>query len=187
MRLFYLIAPLCAATMMFAAGGSFLTQNAPLYAEENAGSALGELIVASEVKELSQKGSFSEVEFVGFVPEGSTVVYEKSGMLIIGFEASNISVLKVLGQKTDEYGSVWINVSVKGFVKSDALSNDKNKVLGAGKTLFQAKCSTCHALHAEDEFDPNVWPSILEAMGQQAGLSKAEKFGIEKYLQNYTK
>ncbi|WP_051906560.1 MULTISPECIES: hypothetical protein [unclassified Sulfurospirillum] len=187
MRLFSIIAPLCAATMMFAAGGSFLSKNAPLYAEVSESSALGELIIASEVKELSQKGSFSEVEFVGFVPEGSNVVYEKAGMLIIGFEASNPSVLNVLGKKTDEYGSVWINVSVKGFVKTDALSSDKSKVLGIGKALFQAKCSTCHALHAEDEFDVNVWPSILEAMGQQAGLSKAERFSIEKYLQNYTK
>lgn len=185
MRLFHVLAPLCAATMMFAASGTFLNKNAPLYAEASEGSALGELIIASEVKELSQKGSFSEVEFVGFVPEGSSVVYEKAGMLIIGFEASNPAVLKVLGKKTDEYGSVWINVSVKGFVKSDALNSDKNKVLADGKTLFQAKCSTCHALHPETEFDANVWPSILEAMGAQAGLSKPEKQSIEKYLQNY--
>ena len=185
MRLFHILAPLCAATMMFAAGGSFLTQNAPLYAEASEGSALGELIIASEVKELSQKGSFSEVEFVGFIPEGGSVAYEKMGMLIIGFEASTPSVLKVLGQKTDEYGSVWINVSVKGFVKTDALNSDKSKILNTGKTLFQAKCSTCHALHPETEFDANVWPSILEAMGQQAGLSKPEKQSIEKYLQNY--
>lgn len=185
MRLFHVLAPLCAATMMFAASGSFLSQNAPLYAEASESSALGELIIASEVKELSQKGSFSEVEFVGFAPEGSTIVYEKAGMLIVGFESSNPSAMKVLGKKTDEYGSVWLNVSIKGFVKSDALSSDKNKALGAGKTLFQAKCSTCHALHPESEFDANVWPSILEAMGAQAGLSKPEKQSIEKYLQNY--
>jgi hypothetical protein len=185
MRLFSILAPLCAATMMFAAGGSFLSKNAPLYAEASESSALGELIIASEVKELSQKGSFSEVEFVGFVPEGSSVVYEKAGMLIVGFEASSPSVLKVLGKKTDEYGSVWINVSVKGFVKTDALSSDKSKGLNAGKALFQAKCGTCHALHPESEFDANVWPSILEAMGVQAGLAKAEKQSIEKYLQNF--
>ena len=112
-------------------------------------------------------------------------MYEKAGMLIIGFEASNPAALKVLGKKTDEYGSVWINVSVKGFVKSDALNSDKNKVLADGKTLFQAKCSTCHALHPETEFDANVWPSILVAMGAQAGLSKPEKQSIEKNLQNY--
>lgn len=185
MQLLRLIAPLCVATMMFAAGGTYVSKNTPLFAEASEGSALGELIIASEVKELSQKGAFSEVEFIGFAPEGSGVVYEKAGLLIIGFETSNPSLLKIIGKQTDEYGSVWLNVSVKGFVKTEALNGDKTKVLSSGKALFQAKCSTCHALHPENEFDANVWPSILEAMGAQAGLSKPEKQSIEKYLQNY--
>lgn len=179
------IAPLCTATMMFAAGGSFLSNNAPLFAEASESSALGELIVASEVKVFSQKGDFSEVEFVGFAPEESAVLYEKSGTLIVGFEASKPSAFKILGKKTDEYGSIWVNISIKGFVKTDALSSDKPKILSNGKTLFQTKCSTCHALHPESEFDANVWPSILESMGAQAGLSKLEKMSIEKYLQNF--
>lgn len=185
MQLLKYLVPLCIATMVFATGGSFLTKNATLFQEASESSLLGELIVASEVKVLSQKDSFSEVEFIGFMPEGSSIVYEKSGFLIIGFESSNPSTLKILGQKTDEYGSVWINVSIKGFVASNALSSDKTLVLNNGKSLFQAKCSTCHALHHENEFDPNVWPSILETMGAQAGLSKHEKLSIEKYLQNY--
>ncbi len=185
MRLFNYLAPLCMASMMFAASGSFLTKNTPLFQEASESAPLGELIVAAEVKELSKKGSFSEVEFVGFMPEGSSVVYEKSGFLIIGFESSNPSTLKVLGKKTDEYGSVWLNVSIKGFVATEALSSDKTAVLTGGKSLFQAKCGTCHALHHENEFDANVWPSILESMGAQAGLSKPEKMSIEKYLQNY--
>ncbi len=187
MRIVKFLAPLCAATMMFAAGNSFLSKNAQLFVDSKEGSVLGELVVSSAVKELSKSGDFTEVEFVGFMPEGSTIAYEKTGVLMIGFEAMNASVYKVIGQTKDEYDTVWLNVSVKGFVKSDALGNDKSKILGEGKTLFQAKCSTCHALHAEDEFEPNVWPSILEAMGQQAGLSKAEKFSIEKYLQNFKK
>ena len=89
MQLFNYLAPLCMASMMFAASGSFLTKNTPLFQEASESSPLGELIVAAEVKELSKKGSFSEVEFVGFMPEGSSVVYEKSGFLIIGFESFN--------------------------------------------------------------------------------------------------
>lgn len=185
MRLFKILAPLCAATVMFAAGNAYLSQNAQLFADAKGGPVLGELVVSSAVKELSKSGDFTEVEFVGYVPEGSTVAYEKSGVLMVGFESMNASVYKTIGQTKDEYGTVWLNVSVKGFVKSDALEGDKAKILGQGKALFQGKCGACHALHAEDEFDANVWPSILEAMGAQASLSKAEKFSIEKYLQNY--
>jgi trimethylamine-N-oxide reductase cytochrome c-type subunit TorC len=184
MRIIQILAPLCVTTMMFA-GNAFLAKNAPLFADANGGSALGELIIASSVKELSKSGDFTEVEYVGFMPEGSTVVYEKAGVLMVGFEAANASNLKVLGQKKDEYDTVWINVSIKGFVKNDTLGSDKVKILDTGKSLFQGKCGSCHALHAESEFEPNVWPSILEAMGQQAGLSKAEKSSIEKYLQNF--
>jgi trimethylamine-N-oxide reductase cytochrome c-type subunit TorC len=179
------LAPLCAATMMFAAGNAFLNKNASLYADASGGSALGELIVSSTVKELSKSGDFTEVEFTGFMPEGSTIAYEKAGILMVGFEAKDATVYKIVGQQKDEYDTVWLNVSVKGFVKSDALGSDKAKILASGKVLFQGKCGSCHALHAEDEFDANVWPSILDAMGQQASLSKADKFSIVKYLQNF--
>lgn len=184
MRLFNYLVLLCFTTALVA-GNAYVAHNTLLYPQASEGSALGELIVASEVKELSKSGAFSEVEFTGFMPEGSLVVYEKAGFLIVGFEASNPQSLKVIGKKTDEFGSVWIHVNVQGFVKSDALNTSKESVLAQGKTLFQSKCGTCHALHAEHEFDANVWPSVLEAMSPQAGLSKLEKFSIEKYLQNF--
>jgi len=187
MKLMKLIAPLCVASTMLFAQSAFLTKNAPLYAEASEGSALGELVIASEVKTLSTSGEYSEVEFQGFMPEGSTIAYEKAGVLMVGFQAQSPSVYKIIGQKKDEYDTVWLNVSVKGFVKTAVLDADKNKILNVGKAMFQAKCGTCHALHPEDEFDANVWPSILDAMSAQAGLSGSERYTIEKYLQNYTK
>lgn len=187
MYLFKFLAPLCAATMMFAAGSLFLTKNAQLYTDTNEGSALGELIVSSPLKKLSQSGDFTEVEFVGFMPEGSTIAYEEAGVLMVGFEAKNASVYKIIGEKKDEYDTVWLNVSIKGFVKSDVLGSDQAKILASGKALFQGKCGSCHPIHAPDEFDRNVWPSILKPMGVQAGLSKNEKYSIEKYLQNVQK
>lgn len=176
---------LCLASFLFGAGGSFLRQNSPLFASSDAKEALGELIVSSEVKELSKSGEYTEVEFIGYQPKDSAVVYEKAGVLIVGLEVANAGALKVIGEKTDEYGTVWLNVSMKGFVASSALGKDKGSILKAGKELFGAKCGTCHALHAESEFDANVWPSILDAMGEQAALSKDEKYSIMKYLQNY--
>lgn len=77
------------------------------------GTSLGELIVASEVKTLSTSGGFSEVEFTGFMPEGSAKAYEKIGMLMVGFEAPSAASYKVLGQKKDEYDAIWLNVSIR--------------------------------------------------------------------------
>jgi len=185
MKPFKAIAPLCIVATLVCAQSAFVAQNVHLYATASDGSALGELIVASQVNVLSQKGEFTEVEFVGFMPEGSTKAYEKIGMLMVGFEAPTPSTYKVIGQKKDEYESIWLNVSVKGFVKTKALKETKASILEEGKAAFQAKCGTCHALHPEGEFEANVWPSILEAMSPQAGLSSAERYSIEKYLQNY--
>ncbi|MDD3343455.1 MAG: hypothetical protein PHR87_07770 [Sulfurospirillaceae bacterium] len=187
MKLLKLIAPLCVITTMLFAQSAFLSKSAPLYTEASEGPALGELVVASEVKTLSTSGDFTEVEFVGYMPEGSTIAYEKAGVLMVGFQALSPSAYKIIGQKKDEYDTVWLNVSVKGFVKTASLGADKSKIIGAGKALFQSKCGTCHALHPEDEFDANVWPSILVAMSAQAGLSGAERYSIEKYLQNFQK
>ena len=184
MRLWKIIAPLCVSSVMFA-GSVFVSSNTPLYSTASGGTQLGELFVASTLKELSKSGEFSEVEFMGFMPEGSTTVYEKAGVLMTGFEVANSSTLQIIGKQTNEYGSVWVNVSIKGFVKSSMLSGDKMSVLKQGETLFKGKCGTCHALHPETEFEPNVWPSILETMGAQAALSKNERYSIEKYLQNF--
>lgn len=176
---------LCLTSLLFGAGGSFMSKNSPLFSDASAKEALGELIVSAEVKELSKNGEYTEVEFTGYQPKDSRVVYEKTGVLIVGFETAIPSAVKIIGEKTDEYGTVWSHVTVKGFVVTSALGKDKGSILQAGKDLFSAKCGTCHALHAENEFDANVWPSILEAMGEQAALSKDEKYSIMKYLQNY--
>lgn len=185
MNIFKFLLPICLVTVLFANGDFYLSKDAVLYTDSNNKVALGELIVASKVKELSANGNKVEVEFQGYVPEGSTIAYEKFGILMVGFEAIDASKYKVIGQKKDEYDTVWLHVSIKGFVQKDVLAKDKAKILDAGKALFQAKCGVCHELHSPSEFDANVWPSILKAMGVQAGLSKFEKYSIGKYLQNY--
>ena len=179
------IIPLFTATLLFGAGGGYMSKNSPLYLDASAKEAIGELVVSTEVKELSQKGEFSEIEFVGYQPKDSGVVYEKVRVVGVGLEIAKPEAIKVVGEKTDEYGTVWQTVSVKGFVPTKLIAKDRATISQAGKNLFGEKCGSCHALHAEDEFDANVWPSILDGMREQAGLSKDENDLILKYLQGY--
>lgn len=87
------------------------------------------------------------------MPEGSAKAYEKIGMLMVGFEAPSAASYKVLGQKKMNTMPSGLTSLSKACQKSDALSSDKASTLNTGKTLFQSKCGTCHALHPESEFD----------------------------------
>lgn len=170
-------------TLSVAAHAEYINKNAMLYKNQNQKESLGKIYVASHVKVLSQKGSMSEVEFTGFAPEDSPLVYEKPGVLMMGFEGSDFADYKVIGKQVDEYDTEWFEVVIKGYVSTAVLSEDKNTILQSGKVLFEARCGACHDLHHKEEFVPNVWPSILDNMAPQAGLSGDEKALIEKFLQ----
>ncbi|MFV0481134.1 MAG: hypothetical protein ACK5LP_04045 [Campylobacteraceae bacterium] len=182
-----LLTVLLFSTFLFGGQELYLKTNSVLYQDADTNKALGNLIVSSKVTELSKSGEYSKVEFIGYQPEGSEVVYEKVGVIMLGFEIGDASSLKVVGEEKDEYDTVWLKVSATGYVKSEDLGKSKDEISKLGKELFSERCGSCHALHHEDEFDANVWPSILDGMGVMAGLSDNEKLLIEKYLQNYHK
>ncbi|QKF83439.1 hypothetical protein [Halarcobacter ebronensis] len=165
------------------AHAEYINKNAVLYKDQNQKESLGKIYVASQVKVLSQKGNVSEVEFTGFAPEDSPIVYEKAGVLVLGYEGSDFADYKVISKQVDEYDTEWFEVVIKGYISTDLLTQDKSKILQDGKTLFEARCGACHDIHHKEEFVPNVWPSILENMAPQAGLSEDEKMLIEKFLQ----
>lgn len=170
-------------TLSVAADTAYLSQNTKLYKDTNKKEVIGDLIVASQVKVLSKKGNLTKVEFIGYAPEDSPTVYEKAGFLITGFEGKDFADYKVIGKKVDEYDNEWFEVVINGYITSDSLTNDKTKVISEGKNMFEAKCGVCHDIHHKEEFIPNVWPSILNNMAPQAGLTKDERMKIEKYLQ----
>lgn len=171
------------AILGVAAHAEYINKNAVLFKDQNQKESLGKIYVASQVKVLSQKGTMSEVEFIGFAPEDSPLVYEKPGVLMMGFEGSDFAEYKVIGKKVDEYDTEWFEVVITGYVSTALLSEDKATILQSGKALFEARCGACHDLHHKKEFVPNVWPSILDNMAPQAGLSNDEKTLIEKFLQ----
>lgn len=178
-----LLALLSAVTLGVAAETAYLSKNAQVYKKANKKEILGEVVVTSKVKVLFKKGNLSKVEFIGYAPEDSPTVYEKAGFLIKGFTGDDFSKYKIIGKKVDEYDTEWFEVKIEGFVSSEALQSKKNTILAEGKDLLDSRCGVCHDIHHKDEFIPNVWPSILDNMSAQAGLSSDERMKIEKYLQ----
>jgi len=178
-----ILALLSVVTLSVAADSAYLSKSVNLFKNKDKKEIIGEIIVASKVKVLSTEGKLSKVEFIGYAPEDSPTVYEKAGFLITGFEGDDFSKYKVIGKKVDEYDTEWFEVSIVGFVPSNVLKDKKENIIAGGESIFNERCGACHDIHHKEEFIPNVWPSILDNMAAQAGLTKDERMKIEKFLQ----
>lgn len=176
------------ASLLFGAEAAFVKYNSPLFETEEREKSLGVLIVSSEVEILEIKNDISKVAFIGYLPEGSTVAYEKAGVLMVGLEdIVKPEELEVIGEVVDEYDTVWIEVKATGFIESAALVKSREELISSAEELFGERCGACHALYHKSEFDPNVWPSILDSMSGQSGLTKDQKDLIVKFLQDQEK
>jgi len=52
----------------------------------------------------------------------------------------------------------------------------------AGKTLYSARCQTCHALPEPRSLTPEAWPTEVRNMSRKSGLSIAQAEMIVDYL-----
>jgi len=177
------LALLSVATLSVAADSAYLSKSVKLFKNKDKKEIVGEIIVASRVTVLSTKDKLSKVEFIGYAPEDSPTVYEKAGFLITGFVGEDFSKYEVIGKKVDEYDTEWFEVSIKGYIPSNVLKQNKEDIIADGENMFNQRCGACHDIHHKEEFIPNVWPSILDNMAAQAGLTEDERMKIEKYLQ----
>lgn len=148
------------------------------------GKAIGELYTGAKLKEINSKGEWVEVEYIGYIPGESPIAYARVGVLEQDINVKNLKTFKVIKKHKDDYDNEWDEVKVKGFVKKSALSDDINTIYAAGENLFKERCGGCHALHNYDEFNANVWPSVVETMMGNAALSPDEMRTLNRFLQS---
>lgn len=175
-----------------AAGNAFAGQGAKLFAAESGGAPIGRIMPGTKLdRETSQSsGGRLKVAIIGWVPEGSSSVLYKAPdlriiMLRLGDKGSGQS--KVLGKKQDSYGTTWELVAVTGWTPATDVTNDVGTVWAAAKKIYDARCSSCHALHAPDQFTANQWPGVLRTMARNASLNPSEKELVTQYLQAHAR
>lgn len=171
----------------------FPSMNAPLYVNENGPAVLGSLTPGTPLTAATApQGSATRerVTVEGWSPKGGdSVIYQAPNLRIIlaRLEQSGLSGRTVLGQQQDSYGTTWQHVRVSAWVaKSDVVPN-VSEVWTAAKTLYDARCSSCHALHNPGEFTANQWPSVLRTMAKNAALDPAQVALVTKYLQAHAR
>lgn len=130
------------------------------------------------------------VAVTGWSPVGGeSLLFKALGqrILLARLTRKGVATRKVLKEKEDEYGSPWQRVRITGWVARRAVVADVEKVWKRASRLFHKRCTRCHALHRPTEFTANQWPNILKIMTKRAGLSKARKALVVKYLQTHAK
>ena len=148
------------------------------------GKEIGQLFVGAKVKVLKDSSNFAEVEYNGFVPGEGNTAYARLGVLESDISVKNDKNFKKNGVQKDDYDNEWIKVSVKGAVEKKALKPNLDEVYKPGEELFKERCGACHALHGYDEFNVNVWPSVIKTMIGNAGLDETETQTLTRFLQS---
>lgn len=178
-----LAAFLLAAACHLGATDLFVAAQTPLL-NKAGGKEIAKLHVGAKLQVLKDGKDYVQVRYAGFVPEGSNVSYARLGILEQDLQAQNAKSLKTLKTVKDDYDNEWANVTIDGYVAKLAVTDDAAKIYDAGEDLFKERCGSCHALHGYDEFNVNVWPSVVETMIQNSGLQPDEYETLVRFLQS---
>lgn len=175
-----------------AAAQVFAKPGAKLFATSSGGVSIGVIMPGTElnVTNSSRKGDRKNVSITGWAVKGeSKVLYKAPDVRIIQVEheASASRDMKVLGHKQDAYGTDWEHVTIVGWVPAESVTDNVGTVWAAAKKIYDGRCSSCHALHAPDEYTANQWPGVLRTMARNAGLDEAQKVLVTQYLQTHAR
>lgn len=171
-----------------AAGNAFARQGAKLFAAQSGGAPIGAIMPGTPLDTGTSQLSDTRLKtaVTGWVVEGdSTVLYKAPDLRIImlRLDGDGSGQLKVLGKQQDSYGTTWEHVAVTGWVPAADVTPNVGTVWAAAKKIYDARCSSCHALHAPDEFTANQWPGVLRTMARNADLNPSERELVTQYLQ----
>ena len=116
---------------------------------------------------------------------GEAVVYPAPDQRVIlaRLTPQAMALRKVLGTKTDSFGTTWQHVEVSAWIAAADVVPDVSAVWDEAAQLYAAHCSSCHALHGPSEFTANAWPGVMRAMTANAGLTPDQTTLITRYLQ----
>jgi cytochrome c5 len=65
---------------------------------------------------------------------------------------------------------------------SPGLDLEHEPRIAEGRTLYTARCQSCHALPAPGRLAPEAWPAEVRGMSRKSGLSTEQVTLIAEYL-----
>jgi Dihaem cytochrome c len=172
-----------AGTIKFAAG------SVPLLADPQ-GASLGTVTPGTPVMVVKEEGSLNEVKIEGWSMQGAEqIVFAAKGRrIMLARLSADRPANRIVGARSqDQYGGVWEQVTVTGWMQSSSLVADVTPIWKEAHDLFATRCATCHALHQPTEFTANQWPHILQTMTKRAVLTADQTALVTQYLQTHAR
>ena len=154
------------------------------------GASQGSVMPGTALGVLDASGGDTHVQIQGWAIKGSaSVVFQDVGLHVVlaTLDAKAEAGLKVVKTKEDDYGTTWEQVVLEGWVATKDTASSVDTVWKAAESLYDSRCSACHALHDPGEFTANQWPGILKTMGQNASLDQQTLNLVTRYLQAHGK
>lgn len=141
----------------------------------------------SKVKVLKSKDDYSLIEIKGwsYEDEPNREIFYKDGVTVVlaTISKSQLKKRKILQSKEDDYEEVWIESSIKGWIESKYLTQKFKELWKKESQLASTRCSACHEAPSAESHFPGEFPSLLDSMAEQAGLSDDEKLVLINFYQ----
>lgn len=152
---------------------------------------LGTIDPATPVKVLEKKGAQTKVEISGWaLKEYPSQIFKEAGLRIEYASFDEEGVVKLnpkAGEKTVQ-GNVWQRATATGWVPSNALTPNLEKLWKAGEARHADACSSCHPAPKANHFTANQWASQLPVRGGRTGHTRRGNNALMfKWLQEHAK
>jgi hypothetical protein len=155
-------------------------------ADAAGGQTSGMVAPGTPVTVVGESTGIEHVQIVGWSADGSDAVIVSAPAVRIVYVTGLVAgkAGRTVLSSREAASTTWHQVQIDGWLPATALTPDVATVWAAAKTLFDQRCSTCHALPAPASIAVNAWPGTVASMAVNAGLTAAQTALISSYLQS---
>lgn len=151
------------------------------------GEKLALITKGTKVEVIKSKGDYSLIEIKGwsYEDEPNEEIFYKDGVTVVlaSILKSQLKNRKILQSKEDDYEEIWIENSITGWIESKFLTKEFKKLWIKESQLASTRCSACHEAPSAESHFAGEFPSLLDSMAEQAGLSDDEKMLLINFYQ----
>lgn len=172
------------ATSLFASD-VYTVKNIKMQNIEGANLALVTKGTKVKVLKVIDDKSLIEIKGWSYAEEPNNEVFYKDGVTVVlsTIDEDKVSKRKIYQTKEDAYEEIWIENSIQGFIATNMLTKDFKSLWMKESSLASERCSGCHEIPEPDSHFAGEFPSLLDSMAEQAGLSSDERYMLINYFQ----
>ncbi|GAB1535446.1 hypothetical protein ADMFC3_10770 [Geovibrio sp. ADMFC3] len=134
--------------------------------------------VSGKKTALLQFGSpISDGKLTAWMRKGDKTLYSENGRITYGILYDLSSAVETGSAKQG-----MKEVLIKGFIKSDYISQTLEAALSSYEDMYYEICSSCHSAINHRRFSVEQWAGIMSSMKTHAKISDSDAAGLYRYI-----